>query len=461
MNTWTRAIPSLIRKGWFIALLSLLIILLSGLTGGLVPWLMPYFAGKEMFIFLALLGLWLIFLLGIAKFDLMVLVAFSLFGLVRIEPAPVDVLFIILLLVGLLTGKLSLKALEGSSLVHLTLWIFLVANFASLIVARAFFDSLRYLMITVYLIAFTYFVKMYITSFQAVRNAMIGYLISAMTNALLIALGYLGVGPFTELFLEFGSRAVGAFKDPNVFGPFLVPMIVLLIDEILFPRIFPRFYLAKTVGVVVLTAAVLLSFSRAAWGNLALTLFTYFILEIGGVSGKEVANLLKRGVVFILLVVLGSQAFEPLLNRMGLAEFLEWRVASHSYDLGRFARQEEGIDAGLSHLFGVGPGMWSSAHSLYVRTFAEHGVFGAVALFLCLLILSVGALSRALRETDKRYGLSAKVVVACLIGHLMNSIVIDTVHWRHFWFILGLAWVVATVDIPASYCYPADHGGAE
>jgi hypothetical protein len=316
-------------------------------------------------------------------------------------------------------------------------------------------------MITVYLVAFTYFVKMYVTSPQTMRNVMIGYLISAMINTSFIALGYLGIAPFTELFLEFGGRAVGAFKDANVFGPFLIPMIILLIDETFFPRIFSRFYLAKIFGVVVLTAAVFLSFSRAAWGNLALTLFAYFILNIKEVSRRGVSNLLKRSIGFLLLAVAGLGAFEPLLSWMGLREFFTWRMSLQDYDLERFARQKEGIHAGLTHLFGVGAGMWNSAHSLYVRTFAEHGILGLVALLLCLLVLSIGGFSRALRETDKQYGLSAKVVMACLIGHLMNSVVIDTVHWRHFWFILALAWVMTPVGIPAPRCYSASNWETE
>jgi len=34
-------------------------------------------------------------------------------------------------------------------------------------------------------------------------------------------------------------------------------------------------------------------------------------------------------------------------------------------------------------------------------------------------------------------------VFACICGHLVNSFVIDTVHWRHIWFIYGLPWVSA------------------
>jgi hypothetical protein len=461
MHARTKVTPGFIWAGWSIALLSFFIAVLSGLAGGLVAWLTRYFAGHEMLILFALLSFWLALLLSAVKFDFMVLIAFGLFGVVWIEPAPVDALFMILLLVGLLTGKLSSKALKGSSLIHLALWVFLVANFASLIVAKAFFDSLRYLMITVYLVAFAYFVRTYVASFQAMRNVMIGYLASALLNAFLIALGYLGVSPFTELFLEFGTRAVGTFKDANVLGPFLIPMIVLLLDEIFFPRLFPRFYLAKALGVIGLSAAVFLSFSRAAWANLAITLLAYFILNIGAVFGTGVTGPLKRGGSFLLLAVGGSWAFGSLLNWMGLRQFFEWRIASHGYDVERFVRQKEGIDAGLTHLFGVGPGMWSSAHSLYVRTFAEHGIFGLVALLVCILILSIGVFSRALRETDKPYGLSAKVVLACLGGHLANSVVIDTIHWRHFWFILALAWVVITVETSASPGHWAGNRGVE
>jgi hypothetical protein len=181
--------------------------------------------------------------------------------------------------VGLLTGKLSLKALKGSSLIHFTLWVFLVANIASLIGVKMFSDSLRFWMINVYLIAFIYFVRMYITSFRAMRTVLVGYLASVAVNVLLVALGYLGVNPFPDLFLQDGSRALGAFKDPNVFGPFCIPMIILLVDESIHPRILPRFRSVKILGAIALTAAVFVSFSRAAWANLAFALFVYSLLS--------------------------------------------------------------------------------------------------------------------------------------------------------------------------------------
>jgi len=461
MSTWIKRITNSTNTRWFTVLLSILAILLSGLAGGLVSGGGWFLAGNKTLVLLGLLGLGPILLLSAVKFDFMVLVNFCLFSVVQMEPAPTDMLVMLLLLVGLLTGKLSLKGLTGSSLVHLSLWGFLVANLVSLVYVNAVLDGLGYLLITAYLIAFLYFVKMYITSSQAMRTVMIGYLVSAMLAVVLVSLGYLGIG--TELFIRHGARAKGPFKDPNVFGPFLIPMVIFLLDEIVQPKIILGLRSAKVLATIALTAGVFLCGSRAAWANLAFSLLIYLILVVKSTSWTKVAHLPSqlrvKTIRLLILLVAGSLALVLILKWPGFLQFVQAFVAERLklqvYDTTRFARQVEGINAGLTHLVGVGPGMWISAHSLYVRAFAEQGIFGLVSLVLCLLVLLMGALSRALREVDKPYGLSAKVVVASLGGLLVNSIVIDTAHWRHFWFILGLAWVMTTLEHPVSSSYVA------
>jgi O-antigen ligase len=100
-------------------------------------------------------------------------------------------------------------------------------------------------------------------------------------------------------------------------------------------------------------------------------------------------------------------------------------------------------------LFWVGPGVWDNAHSLYARTLAEHGILGFASILLLILTLVIGTFCQALQETKKPYGLSAKVVLACLVGLVLNSAVIDTIHWRHFWLVLALAWVVSARKDPS------------
>ncbi len=426
-------------------------LLLSGPMGTAACLFSKGLTGRESLFAFALLGLWLILVLGAVKFDFMVLMAFCLFAFVRLEPAPSDLLFAALLLIGLLKGKLSAKALKNSSLIHFSLWAFLVANLFSLIGVRPLESSLRFLLITVYLMAFFYFVRMYVTSAQRMRNVILGYLISAAATVLLVGLGYLRVGHADELFLGWGIRAEGFFKDPNVFGPFLVPLVVLLLDEILRPRLFPKYDLLKLMGIVAFGIGVFLSFSRGAWLNLAIALLVYFLLLERVDRAK-----LTPAILALLLAVIVLAAI--LAQQEGLREFLQERLSRQRYDVGRFAIQLGGLVAGVSNPAGVGPGNWSDAHSLYVRALAENGLLGLLSLLVFLLTIVVNLTKRAVREAEKPLGLSSKVLLASLLGTLANSFVIDTIHWRHLWLLLALSWAVCARGSEASSDIPEGRG---
>ena len=61
-------------------------------------------------------GLMLI-LIGVLKYDWLVFVTFCMIGFVRVEPAPFDLLLVVLLAIGLATGKLSPPDLKSRPLV--------------------------------------------------------------------------------------------------------------------------------------------------------------------------------------------------------------------------------------------------------------------------------------------------------------------------------------------------------
>jgi len=431
-----KAIPSSWNDKQRPALLASMAILLSGLVGGLASWLTQYFAGREILILLALIGFWIVTFFIIQKFDLMALVTFCFLSLVRLEPAPVDALAMVLLLVGILTHKISLKSLTGSSTIHLLLWLFVTMNLVALAVAPQFFDSLRYVIITLYLIALAYFLKMYLTSVQAMRIFLIGYLLSVIIADLLVILGYAGIFPAELVIVE--NRAISFFKDPNVFGPFAILMIVVLIDEIWHPRIFPGFNFLKILGVIIMSAILFLSFSRAALGNLGVSLLLYLVLNIKALSLTRIAKILIMFMVVLLVLAI-------VIVQLDLISFLEWRATPiQPYDLQRYTTQLVGLETGLSHPIGIGPGMSLGAHSLYVRTLVEYGFLGLIFLISSFIILLFLTFQRALRETGKPFGLSAKVLFACFSGVMLNSLVIDTLHWRYLWIIFALAWVLST-----------------
>jgi hypothetical protein len=436
-------------------------IALSALTGGAAARMMHVAAGSETLLLAAALGGWLLFQLCVVKYDVMVFVCFALFGLVLIEPAPTDVLSMLLLVTGLLIGRLSLKHVDPASGLTLALWGFLLANVASTLFTFNLNASLRYLMLTTYLLAFTVFVKLYVQSVRAMRTVLMGYLVSAALSMGLVVLGYLGIG--TNLFLEFDTRAAALFKDANVFGPFLVFPTIFLIDEILHPQMIERWAWAKWAGVMGLGFGVYLSGSRGAWGNLTIAFviyagLTYLARPAAAVHPRRanpftLPTITAACVALLITILLRipmriSNALTDLAQGIWI-----YRARTQLYDPSRFARQLEGIYAGLDHPLGVGPGIWDNAHSLYVRTFAEHGMLGLIVLLLALAILLARLLPIALEGRGRRYGLSARVILACLIGALANSFVIDSIHWRHLWLMVGLAWVLISP--------PADDGGEQ
>ncbi len=384
---------------------------------------------------IALLCLAPLAILAWAHFDLFAFLAVATLGIVKWEPAPVDLLITFLLGLGLLAGRLSLESLRGSSLIHTGCWIFATLNLVALLVAEDLGYSLRYAAITFYLIALSYFVKLYVTSSERMRLLMLGYVGGAAASVLLVGLEMSGLLPTGDVFV-FENRARALFKDANVFAPFLVLPIVFLIDELIRPRLIRRGYWLKIAAIAALSSGVFLSFSRAAWANLMLSVMIYVLLTLPSLSVRQWLQLLLPGIsgaVLLLALVVQLQLLDFLRSRATLVQ---------SYDIDRFSTQAEGIEAGLSHLFGIGPGMLFNAHSLYVRTFAEYGIFGLVTLLALILALVGGSLRRALGRNDRVYGLSSRVVVACWIGLLLNSVVIDTIHWRYFWVMFALGWIM-------------------
>ena len=75
-----------------------------------------------------------------------------------------------------------------------------------------------------------------------------------------------------ELFTKFG-RASGTFKDPNVYGPFLIPGLLYAVHQCLTRPLHRA--AVPAIMALVLGFAILLSFSRGAWINMAIAVAIY------------------------------------------------------------------------------------------------------------------------------------------------------------------------------------------
>jgi hypothetical protein len=62
-----------------------------------------------------------------------------------------------------------------------------------------------------------------------------------------------------------------------------------------------------------------------------------------------------------------------------------------------------------------------------------------IALFLATFLF---AARNAVLGRDS-YGIGSAALLAAWVGLMINSFVVDTLHWRHLWFVAALIWVGA------------------
>jgi hypothetical protein len=168
--------------------------------------------------------------LALARFDAAVALGLCLLPVVRFEPAPSDALFGLLLPLAFVTGRFRLRRapLVASSMVGLLIAL----NVLSLSDAVDMPSAVRYCAITVYLGLFALWLTTYLDSERKARVLVVIYLGGALISALIGAAALNLPLPGRELFIGDGaSRASALFKDPNVFGPFLVPIAAIVLEE--------------------------------------------------------------------------------------------------------------------------------------------------------------------------------------------------------------------------------------
>jgi hypothetical protein len=366
-------------------------------------------------------------------------VVFATSGFVRWEPAIFDILVLPVLVAGmfLFSFPVPRKAfLPGGLLV-----LFLIANMlpAVNLPGELVLAPLIHTIVTAYLMVVWVGLIMWGNGFRekALHACAHGYLVAALLSAILAIFGVLVPSPFSEQ-VTWAGRAVGFFKDPNVFGPFLVLPAVLS---------FARFNAAKGVGrkclwgasLVVLCLGLFFSLSRGAWGNLGISLTAFAFLS----SCHGSRALLRLVVIAIIILLVGSVvlAFAP-----SLADLASSRSSIQGYDTVRFLTQHKAFEMGLDTPLGVG-GLQSrrffgqDVHSTYVLVLAEYGWLGFLSFNGFMLLTLAKAVEQAQRK-DEPFREYALVSLACLLGLMSSAAMVDTLHWRHLWIVTALPWAL-------------------
>lgn len=380
--------------------------------------------------------------IGLRTSDLLVWLAVASGAIVLFEPAPYDVLLIGAVAAGAGSAiRLPRRAFAPAVL----LGFFLLANGVSAISAamdaranQAVYRVLWYLGVTAYL-AISWLVFVAVLDRKGARGAhwlLRAYTLGAVATAAAGILAYVGVLPFGDQLLRLG-RVKGLFKDPNVFGPFLVPVAVYALERLERGR---RRWLWIGASLI-LFCGVALSFSRAAWGNYTAAIILYLGLRL--TAGEHGTGRILLGLA--AATVCAAFAVDWIATQTEALELARQRFGLQEYDRGRFETQRAALGVALQSPLGIGPGLaeWflpQSTHNVYLRVLIENGVPG-LAGFAALLVLSIG---RAVYGSF-RGGAAARplfrVLTAALAGQMLNSFVIDSLHWRHLWLLVALTWL--------------------
>jgi len=271
------------------------------------------------------------------------------------------------------------------------------------------------------------------------RRLVVGALIAATSG---IA-GYFDLVPGGHELLTLYERARGTFKDPNVLAAFLILPALFELQSVVSDRLAKSF--RSTIALGVMALAILLAFSRAAWGGLAITsAFMLTLMVLTSPSRAQRSRIIVLSVVAVIIVVLLVTA---LLSFDSISEMFRQRASfEQSFDegrFGRFGRHILGAEMALDLPFGIGPLQFHNyfpedTHNSYSNAFMSGGwLAGACYPALVFVTVIMGFRHVFVRVPWQRAYLA---IFAAFLGTVGEGFVIDTDHWRHFWMMLGAMW---------------------
>ncbi len=285
------------------------------------------------------------------------------------------------------------------------------------------------------------------TAFDTLWN---GYLFAALLAAALGTLAFFDIIPNFGHRLTESGRARALFNDPNVYGPFLVPAAILTLSKVETSRparsvLFLGLFMFLGIGII-------LSFSRGAWVNIVVAVGCYFILRIRGETSRKkrrrlvntAFGMVLSTVIALSLAVSVGPVREMLDKRAKLVQF---------YDVGsktgvkksRMSAQKESLRLALTIPVGIGAGQSEekyyqnyAPHNLFLHVLVEAGWLGGLA-FYTFLILTFRTASNFLAQPSEIRELY-KVAYASALGILVQSLFVDSTHWRQLYMLLAMLW---------------------
>jgi hypothetical protein len=363
-------------------------------------------------------------------------------AIVFIEPSPYELMTLSAAVIFLATG-MRLR------LVFMPLLLLLILlNVGYTIGAIPFLDKsdvANWIATSWYMAVTVMFFAMAVADDTAARLDMLrrGLIVGALIASTAAVAGYFNLVPGGHDLLTLYERARGTFKDPNVLGAFLILPALFALQSVVSDSFGKSF--RSTISFGLMALAILLAFSRAAWGGLVIT--AAFMLALMVLTSQSRGQRSRIIVMAVAAVVLGVVLIAVLLSFDSIAEMFRQRASfDQSYDegrFGRFGRHILGADMALDLPFGIGPLQFHNyfpedTHNSYLNAFMSGGWIAGI----CYPVLVFITVIQGFRHVFVRvpWQRAYLAIFAAFLGTVGESFVIDTDHWRHFWMMLGAMW---------------------
>jgi hypothetical protein len=363
-------------------------------------------------------------------------------AIVFIEPSPYELMTLAAAVIFVATG-LRLR------LVFMPLMLLLVLlNVGYSIGAVPFLDKsevANWIATSWYMAVTVMFFAMVVADDTAARLDMLrrGLIVGALIASTTAVAGYFNLVPGGHDLLTLYERARGTFKDPNVLGAFLILPALFVLQSVVSDRLGKSF--RSTIALGIMALAILLAFSRAAWGGLVLTsAFMLALMVLTSQSRAQRSRIIVMSVVAVIAVVM---LLALLLSFDSIAEMFKQRASfDQSYDegrFGRFGRHILGAQMALDVPFGIGPLQFHNyfpedTHNSYLNAFMSGGWLAGVCYPALVFITVIMGFRHVFMPVPWRRAYLA--IFSAFLGTVGESFIIDTDHWRHFWMMLGVMW---------------------
>ena len=359
-----------------------------------------------------------------------------------IEPSPYDFMSLLAIPLWFIGGF----RLHAALVPILALYTFFeIAGFVALVPYWSEHDPVLYQLQSLYLYVTAVFFSIFFSerTLERAEVCLKAFAVGAVACSVFGLLSYFDIAGMYDKFVTVEGRVNGTFKDPNVYGSYMVLAAAYLMHGTILGD--KRRLLLIIPSLAAVCIGVFLSFSRGSWGA---TIFALLVVTIAAYVTTDDPRTRRRiawmsamalaiGIIAILAVMADDDARKFFLMRASLTQEYDEGVT------GRFGNQLRSLPMLPNLPFGFGPLRFRltfdlDPHNSYIGAFANEGWLGGFVWIAMIAMTTFVGFRLMIRSSP--YRRLARIFFPALFATMLQGFQIDIDHWRQLYIMLGAVW---------------------